>query len=457
MKRSLQTNLTTWFNSQKRKPLVLRGARQVGKSSLVRLFAKEMGLELDEINLEQQVSFDAVFKTLDMSLIQAELSSFFQRSVGRQGSLLFLDEIQATPHCLAALRYFYEQSPDIPVIAAGSLLDFALSEAKFSMPVGRIEFLHVEPMSLEEYLQAAGEDFLVGRLQGFHVGDLWPDQLHTQLMKRLREYLMVGGMPEVVEAFVTSPNSPQWSSTQQSILQTYREDFHKYGKRAKIMLMHEIFTRTPGFVGRKIKYAEIAPGERSSATRDILALFHYARVIRKAFHTDGQGLPIGATADQSSAKLYFVDVGLACHGLGVLPRSTLFDDVTIWEGPLAEQFVAQHIATIAGAERPPELYYWKREQRQSSAEIDFLVQHDRWLVPIEVKAGTTGSLRSLHQFMMAHNQTPLAIKLCGQPPQLTQSQPSVVTAKGVETYSLKLLSLPLYMTGQLDRLLWEIV
>ncbi|MCX6123260.1 MAG: hypothetical protein NTV34_00690, partial [Proteobacteria bacterium] len=268
---------------------------------------------------------------------------------------------------------------------------------------------HVEPMSFEEYLQAAGEDFLVVRLQAFHVGDLWPDQLHKQLMKRLRQYLMVGGMPEVVEAFVANPNSPQWSSTQQSILQTYREDFHKYGKRAKIMLMHEIFTRTPGFVGRKIKYAEIAPGERSSVTRDILALFHYARVIRKAFHTDGQGLPIGATAD------------------------------------------------LAGAERPPELYHWKREQRQSSAEIDFLVQHDRWLVPIEVKAGTTGSLRSLHQFMMAHNKTPLAIKLCGQPPQLTQRQPSVVTAKGVGTYSLKLLSLPLYMTGQLYRVLSEIV
>ena len=131
MRRILQTNLTNWFNSKKRKPLVLRGARQVGKSSLVRLFAREMGLELDEINLEQQVSFDAVFKTLDMPLIIAELSSFFHRPVGREGSLLFLDEIQATPHCLAALRYFYEQNPDIPVIAAGSLLEFALSEAKF--------------------------------------------------------------------------------------------------------------------------------------------------------------------------------------------------------------------------------------------------------------------------------------------------------------------------------------
>ena len=114
------------------------------------------------------------------------------------------------------------------------------------MPVGRIEFLHVEPMSFEEYLRAAGADFLVERPQAFHVGDHWPDQLHTQLMKRLMEYLMVGGMPEVVEVFITSPNSPEWSSIQQSILQTYLEAFHKYGKRAKITLMHEIFTRTPG-------------------------------------------------------------------------------------------------------------------------------------------------------------------------------------------------------------------
>jgi predicted AAA+ superfamily ATPase len=457
VRRTLQNNLTDWFNAKKRKPLVLRGARQVGKSSLVRLFAKEIGLELDEINLEQQVSFDAIFKTLDMSLIEAELSSFFHRPVGRRGSLLFLDEIQATPHGLAALRYFYEQRPDIPVIAAGSLLEFALSEAKFSMPVGRIDFLHVEPMSFEEFLLAAGAEFLVDRLHSYHVGDLWPEQLHTQLMRRLREYLMIGGMPEVVEAFVMNSNAPQWSAIQESILQTYREDFHKYGKRAKIMLMHEIFSRIPGFVGRKIKYSDLAPDERSSTTRDIMALFHYARVIRKAFHTDGHGLPIGASADLSCAKLFFVDVGLACHGLGVLPRSTLFDDDTIWEGQLAEQFVAQHIATIAGGGRTPELYYWKREQRQSNSEIDFLVQHDRWIIPVEVKAGTTGSLRSLHQYMVAHPKTPLAIKLCAQPPLMAQSQQAAVTAMGTKTYPLKLLTLPLYMTGQLHRLINEVI
>ncbi len=455
MQRSLISDLTTWFNSKNRKPLVLCGARQVGKSSLIRLFAQDLNLEIDEINLEKNLQFDSLFKTLNITSIETELSNYFHRAVGRKGSILFLDEVQATPHALAALRYFYEERPNVVVIAAGSLLEFALQDAKFSMPVGRIEFLNVEPMNFEEFLLALNESYLIEKLNQFDISQSWSDQLHTQLLQRFREFLMVGGMPEVVQSYATDPLTHRWSEIQNSILSTYREDFHKYGKRTKLIQMNEIFSRLPGFISRKIKYSELAPNHRSSDTRGIIDLFAYARVVRKCIYSPGQGLPIGAEADPKSAKIFFLDVGLVANGLGMLPRLGLFSEATIFEGPLSEQYVAQHLASFLGPSREPTTYYWRRESRQSNAEVDFLVQFDQWIIPVEVKSGTTGSLRSLHQFMITHKNTPLAVKLSAEKPLLSHSKNSVLVADGVESYDLKLLTLPIYMTGQLNRILGQ--
>jgi predicted AAA+ superfamily ATPase len=332
-------------------------------------------------------------------------------------------------------------------------LEFALGDAKFSMPVGRVEYLHIEPMSFEEFLLALNEDYLIAQLKQWHLGEIWPANLHAQASKRFREYLMVGGMPEAVAAFAASPTSQDWSDAQESILRTYRDDFIKYGKKSQLMLLHEVFGRLSGFVARKIKYSELAPHERAATTRAVLELLDFARVVRRAIHSDAQGLPVGATGDSRHARLFMVDVGLVGRGMGIMPRSSLFEDKTVCEGALAEQFVAQHLATFAGAQRQPGLHYWRRDVPQSQAEVDFLVQHDRWIIPVEVKSGETGTLRSLHQFMISHPNTPLAVKLCGQEPRWTETDVEVLVAGGSTSYRLRLLSLPLYMIGQLGRLL----
>jgi uncharacterized protein len=453
MDRVYLEDLRIWFKSEFRKPLVLRGARQVGKSSLVRLFAQSNNLVLNEINLEQNVHFDQVFKTLDIEGIESELNSFFHRSIRDPGSILFLDEIQATPHALAALRYFHEQRNDIAVIAAGSLLEFVLEQADFSMPVGRVEYLYMGPMTFEEFLAARGERFLLERIRQFNFSEPWPETLHLSCMKQLRSYLMVGGMPEAVQAFVKQPATPDWSHVQESILQTYKDDFTKYSKRQRLAILHEVFMRLSSFVGHKAKYSQLAENQRASVTREVVELLTYAKIIRRVFHSSGQGIPLGAQADLNHYKLYMVDVGLVNRGLGILPFSSLFDSQTVFEGPIAEQFVAQHIANFGRHRLGQELYYWHREQAQSNAEVDFLIQYDAAIIPIEVKAGTTGSLRSLHQFMLHSSKSPFAIRFNATGPSITEVEHLVLTKEGSLPCKFTLLDLPLYMIGQLTRLI----
>ena len=205
LERTAEKHLNTWYQKRRRKPLVIRGARQVGKSTLVRQFAQDKGLILNEINLEQHLYLDNIFKSLDMDAITNELNAIVGRNIHASGAILFLDEIQATPHAIQALRYFYETMPDLPLISAGSLLEFALADLHFSMPVGRIEYYHLGPMTFKEFLTAV-EPGLVPYLSNFHIHQTVPVTVHQKLNKRQREYLIVGGMPEAVLAFVENNN-----------------------------------------------------------------------------------------------------------------------------------------------------------------------------------------------------------------------------------------------------------
>jgi predicted AAA+ superfamily ATPase len=257
--------LTSWNQSINRKPLVLRGARQVGKSTLVRTFAKELGLDLLEINLEKQRALNKSFKTLDLKTILQELEFVLGKKIPPNG-LLFLDEIQATPWALAALRYFFEEMPELAVIAAGSLLEFTLSEHEFSMPVGRVETMHLGPMNFEEYLMAFNEDQLVETLLKWspESGQPFSEIAHDKLSKRLREFLFVGGMPEAVREFRDSGSFLKATEVQESILATYQNDFSKYATKNELIRLQEIFVNVPRQLGRKIKYSTMIPGERSA-------------------------------------------------------------------------------------------------------------------------------------------------------------------------------------------------
>jgi len=275
--RMAENSLSAWYRKKRRKPLVIRGARQVGKSTLVRRFAEKNGLVLNEINLEQRLYLDNIFKSLDMEVILRELDALAGRRIHSPNAVLFLDEIQATPHAIAALRYFYETLPDLPVIAAGSLLEFALSNHHFSMPVGRIEYYHLGPLTFGEFLNAT-EPALAPYLSEFHPGRPVPLAAHEKLIRRQREYLFVGGMPEAVYAFVSENALPAVTDVHRSIAKTYQDDFSKYAKQKDLALMQKVFRQIPRMIGQKVKYSNISREDKSRDVRAAIDLLVKARV-----------------------------------------------------------------------------------------------------------------------------------------------------------------------------------
>jgi predicted AAA+ superfamily ATPase len=316
MDRSSVLFLTCWIKSKRRKPLILRGARQVGKSTLVRLFADKQKLILNEINLERHLELETVFATLDITAIRGELEALVGRSITKPGSILFLDEIQATPSALPALRYIYEDFPDIPVIAAGSLLEFTLADHNFSMPVGRIEYHHLGPMTFREFLQAI-EPALCAYLDSLDFKTVLPEAAHQKLLKRQREYLFVGGMPEAVLVFQESASLEEASSVHRRIISTYEDDFAKYARRQELFRLQRTFRMIPRLVGQKVKYVNFSREDRSRDIKASIDLLEKARVCIRVFASPCSGVPLNSDLNQFVYKLLFLDVGLMNHVTGV--------------------------------------------------------------------------------------------------------------------------------------------
>ena len=237
MERFIEESLRRWLKRRRRKPLVLRGARQVGKTTLVRRFAAASGMGLCEVNLERNLYLDEVFKSLDTGRIVRELEAL--GGVRLAGSILFLDEVQAAPHALLAMRYLYEDRPDLPVVAAGSLLEFALADHSFSMPVGRIEYLHMGPMSFGEFLRAV-DPVLVPHVDALNLDEPPTETAHRLLQRRVREYLLVGGLPEAVLAHRESGSPLEVAAVHRSIADTYQDDFAKYAKGVQLTLLQTV-------------------------------------------------------------------------------------------------------------------------------------------------------------------------------------------------------------------------
>lgn len=443
MKRLYNNSLSQWHANPNRKPLILRGARQVGKSTLVRQFAKDKGLTLLEINLERHLNLDQVFKTTDISAILQELEIILKRPIKGDGILLFLDEIQATPSAIPALRYFYEDLPGLPVIAAGSLLEFVLAEHDFSMPVGRVSYLHMGPMSFGEFLLALGEETLFATLANYRSGEPWPVMAHEKLLDYQRRYFFVGGMPESVLKYSQGQSMTEVREVQRSILDTYRDDFFKYTHAdSERRLLHKIFDIAPNLVGKKVKYVNVSRDDRAADVKSALFLLVKARVLIEAYHSNCQGIPLKAGCDDRVYKPYFIDVGLLNHLFGlewtqISGRST---SALVNEGIIAEQFVAQQLAYSSGGRAEPRLYYWLREGKDKNSEVDFVMQIDEHIVPIEVKAGASGSLKSLQHFVV-EKKIPLACRLDLNPPSMQDVSHLLTRSPTVARF--RLLSLPL--------------
>jgi uncharacterized protein len=453
MRRFALDYLKDWKSRASRKPLVVRGARQVGKSYLAHMLAEECFENLLEINLELESDAASLFSSMDPGRILPLLEARFGQPVRPGNTLLFLDEIQAAPELLASLRYFHEKLPELHVVAAGSLLDFALRDQQYSMPVGRIEYLHLGPMSFEEFLAALGRDALLTFVRDYSTADQMPAAIHAELMRLISEFMVVGGMPASVAAFALSGGHRESEAERQAILSTYRDDFAKYAPRVDPRRLEKVFARIPLLVGSKFKYTHVDREERSRELGRALELLCLARVAARVRHTGANGLPLGAEADDRNFKVLFMDVGLLCRscGLSVLEFDPTADIMAVNAGAVAEQFVGQHLLHCGEFYAEPELHCWMRQKSNSSAEVDYLLPVAGQVVPVEVKAGKSGTLKSLHLFLQEKDRN-FGLRFNADVPSLLKSRTSV---RGGDNRRFDLLSLPLYMVGQARRLCRE--
>jgi uncharacterized protein len=451
MKRAAIDELTAWLSRRGRKPLVIRGARQVGKSYLIRDFARTSSLDLVELNFERDPKAANLFADGDATRLLRNVEAFTGKRLAYGRSLLFLDEIQAAPHVLAKLRWLHEETPKLAVVAAGSLLDFALADHTFSMPVGRITYLHLEPMSFTEFLRGLDDDELAGVIDELDPWRGLNEALHARLIERFREYVLVGGMPEAVETYRQDRSLLDCARVHQDLLATFRDDFAKYASAIHRDRLVKVLDAVPRMIGRRFVYSHVDRDERAAALRQAVDLLCRARVCHRVAATHATGVPLGAEVDDRRYKLLLIDVGLVSASLGIsltdLPRP---DDLVLAnEGAIAEQAVGQALRLVEPSFQEPKLYYWARDKPGSEAEVDYVVQQGTKCVPTEVKAGATGALRSLHALMAARGWR-RAVRFNADRPSVTQV--STVTSTG-DRATYELVSLPLYLAPTVGRIL----
>lgn len=448
MHRNLLAYLHDWLRSTDRKPCILRGARQVGKTWIARNLAKDAGLRLIEINLERNPELASIFASNDISHVLSKLEEHTKGKVEVSTTLLFIDEIQAAPQLLAKLRWFYEDCPQLAVIAAGSLLEFALAEPQFSMPVGRITYAYVEPMSFEEFLLATGNDYLHNLVLAFTWEKDFLETTLNELGELFRLYTLIGGLPAAVATWVRSRDFTEVSRIHQDLLGTYKEDFHKYGAKLSPTHLNTVLMSVPKWLGCKVQYSKLCPDAGSEISKRATQNLILSRLIHPVYGTTGL-IPLAADVKERF-KLIFLDTGLACSLLGLELRD--IPDIKSLalnnQGGVSEQIVGQMLRTLFAPYTPPALYYWQNEKTGSEAEIDYLVQQGAKCIPIEVKSGKTGRLRSLHHYM-ALRKLSLAVRIHADSP--SQTDVEIQTSAGLAKYTL--LSLPFCLLGQLPRLL----
>jgi uncharacterized protein len=450
MIRFASAQLDSWLVEKKRKPLVIRGARQVGKTWIVRDLCKRNDLKLIELNFEKNPTLSDLFTSNNPKEILKNLESEFETSIDPDSSLLFLDEIQAAPEMFARLRWFKEDLGNLSLIAAGSLLEFALKGYQYSMPVGRITYFFLEPFSFFEFLLATGNEFLLKKLEIFSLNDTIPESIHKKCLDLYHDYCLVGGMPESLQKWVDTQNFNDCIKIQQDLLSTFRDDFYKYGGQFDPGLLYKLFISVSKQMGNKFVYKRVDPLAKPLLIKKNLSMLSQARVFTKIMHTSGNGLPLGAESNEKFFKMLLIDIGLVSVQLGLsLMSQSKADKMTfINKGGLAEQFVGQQVRSSQAPLTDPVLFYWQRTGGRQG-EIDYIIQHGDCVVPVEIKSGTAGSMKSLHQFM-ADKNLDLAVRFNSNLPSIEKI--NVKTTQG-DSVSYTLLSIPLYLAQQINNLL----
>jgi len=402
MKRTKLTDLIAWKNSTSRKPLIIRGARQVGKTWLMKEFGNTQYDQTVYVNFEKNKRLKALFTDdFDIKRVIVALQAESGLTIHAKNTLLIFDEIQAVPEAITALKYFQEDAAEYHILAAGSLLGVALHSG-ISFPVGKVVFMDLYPLTFLEFLEAIGESAL---LEILHSAD-WKliTAYKSKYIERLRQYYYVGGMPEAVLKFSENNNFKEVREIQKQILDAYEHDFSKHAPSEIVPRIRMIWNSIPGQLAkenRKFIYGIIKEGSRAKDYESALSWLIDCGQVHKVCRVTKPAIPLKAYEDRSAFKMFLVDIGLLT-AMGDVDAKTLLEGSTIFtefKGSLTEQYVYQQLNNT----NEYVIYYWSAER--STSEIDFLVQYNGLIVPIEVKAEENLQAKSLKVYLEKFSPT----------------------------------------------------
>ncbi len=438
----LQNN---WVQNPERKPLIIQGARHVGKTTLVEIFAHAQERELITVNFETDPSLKDLFAPNSPLEIHANLEAHFGHTLSPDSTLLFLDEIQEAPNCLAKIHWFYEKIPSLPVIAAQSFCETPACEHAHNKHDAPLEHLHLEPLSFSEFLYALREDHLVNFLIRVKPPFNIPEEIHEPLQKLFREYLFVGGMPKAVHQWAAKKSTVTVSQIQRELLTNARKELFRYKGRYDVHHLDSLFCAIPDQLGSKFSPAKTTTTIQSAAARKILSIFTKAQIVHPVSCSSGNALTLSKDINHKFNQYIFLDIGLANH---IMETPPLLSTAPI-NAKLAEQVVGQTLRTLFHPLSKPELFCWRRNKKGSNARISYLAPHKSLIVPIIVKEGSIGRLKSLHQFMH-EKQLSLAVRINDEQPCITHV--NTINHEGTPV-SYTLLSIPFYLTEWIPALI----
>ncbi len=405
MKRCIDNELLNWKNNDDRKILLVRGARQVGKTYSLRKLGETFKYFL-EVNFEEIPAIKQVFeKSLNPFEICQKLSMYFDVPIIPGETFLLLDEIQSCPNALKSLRFFYEKMPRLHMAAAGSLLEFALAEIP-SFGVGRIESLFMYPMTFSEFLVASGGERFDQLIRASSPQNPIDLLLHEKIVDKLKIFMIIGGMPESVASYIKYNDLSRCQKIIDNLITSIIDDFAKYSQKSPVLRLQEVFYSTVQQTGSKFKYSNVSSVEVSShAYKDALELLIKAGIVHRVHHTAARGLPLGAQIDHKKFKILVLDTGIYQRMLGLDLSQFIIEDFSqlIHRGNLSELFVGLELIAQQSPYLHPQLYYWHREAKASNAEVDYIISSHGKIIPVEVKAGTRGQMQSLFLFLKERN------------------------------------------------------
>ena len=441
--RSALQFLAQWKESKNRKPLIIRGARQVGKTTLVREFAKQYEVFLD-LNLEKSADRQ-LFE--DYQNVKDLITSIFFHKEQRKNNgttLLFIDEIQFSKRAVAVLRYFYEEANDMHIIVAGSLLETIMDVRTISFPVGRVQFMALRPCSFLEFLDGMSKSFDMELIQNLEV----TTAVHDRIIKAFRDYTLVGGMPAAIAQYAENQDILSVKEVYESLLISYQDDVEKYAKNSHLIrVIRAILSVGWTKAGEIITFEHF--GGATYSSKEISMAFQTiqkAMLLELVYPTSETRMPLLQNF-RKHPKLIWLDTGLVNFLSGIQREVFSISDIQdVWRGRIAEHIVAQELLALSDSLLAKRIY-WRRDKQGSDAEVDFVYPYNNLAIPVEVKSGHNSKLKSLHLFMETAPHA-IAVRVWSNP----FSVDEVCTPNGKK---YKLLNIPFYYVGMLNHILRE--